>query len=341
MTALREVEPEAWDPLLERLGLADAYLLRGYLESAAVLDPGRPTLLHLAGGGGGDVVFACLVRDVPGSEGRVDVTTPYGYGGPVAAGDDPPAETFAEAYEAWAGEAGALTTFVRFHPLFANHRLTPADAELERLADTATWPLDAERDLYEEMHAKHRSDVRKCEDAGVEVTVEEGGSLDEFVTLYEATMHDRDAADFYFFPSEYWAALTAGLGERLLRLDARLEGELIASTLCIATEPWLHYHLAAMDDTGRKLGASKLLLLEAARWGQARGLAELHLGSGLGGSEDSLWKFKQRFSDHPGREFWIGKVVHDEAAYRALAGTDSTAGFFPAYRAPEPVESTG
>ena len=338
MTALREVEPEAWDPLLGELGLADAYLLRGYLESAAVLDPGRAVLLHLAGDGG-DVVFACLVRDVPGAEGRVDVTTPYGYGGPVATGDDPPA--FAEAYEAWAGEAGALTTFVRFHPLFGNQRLAPDGAELERLADTATWPLDAERDLYEEMHAKHRSDVRKCEEAGVEVTVEEGGSLDEFVSLYEATMRDRDAADFYFFPPEYWAALTDGLGGRLLRLDARLDGELIASTLCIATEPWLHYHLAAMDDTGRKLGASKLLLLEAARWGQARGLAELHLGSGLGGSEDSLWKFKQRFSDHPGREFWIGKLVHDETAYRELAGTDSTAGFFPAYRAPEPVESTG
>lgn len=340
MTALREVEPEAWDPLLEELGLADAYLLRGYLESAAVLDPGRPTLLHLAADGD-DVVFACLVRDVQGADGRVDVTTPYGYGGPVAAGDDPPVAGFAEAYEAWAGESGALTTFVRFHPLFGNQRLAPAGAELERLADTATWPLDPEHDLYEGMHAKHRSDVRKCEQAGLEVTVEEGGSLAEFVTLYEATMRDRDAADFYFFPAEYWAALTAGLGAQLVRFDARLEGEVIASTLCIATEPWLHYHLAAMDDTGRTLGASKLLLLEAARWGQARGFSEFHLGSGLGGSEDSLWKFKQRFADHAGREFWIGKLVHDQAAYRELAGTDSTAGFFPAYRAPEPVESAG
>ncbi len=124
VTALREVEPEAWDPLLERLGLADAYLLRGYLESAAVLDPGRAVLLHLAGDRG-DVVFACLVRDVPGVDGRVDVTTPYGYGGPVAAGEDPPADGFAEGYEAWAAEAGALTTFVRFHPLFGNQRLAP------------------------------------------------------------------------------------------------------------------------------------------------------------------------------------------------------------------------
>ena len=125
MTLLREVEPEAWDPLLERLGLADAYLLRGYLESAAVLDPGRPVLLHFAGDRG-DVVFACLVRDVPGVDGRVDVTTPYGYGGPVGEGD------FLEAYEAWCGERGVVSTFVRFHPLFEAENLGPPSSATQR-----------------------------------------------------------------------------------------------------------------------------------------------------------------------------------------------------------------
>ena len=57
VTELREVEPEAWDPCSSGSGCADAYLLRGYLEAAAVLDPGRAVLLHLAGDRG-DVVFA-------------------------------------------------------------------------------------------------------------------------------------------------------------------------------------------------------------------------------------------------------------------------------------------
>ena len=35
-----------------------------------------------------------------------------------------------------------------------------------------------------------------------------------------------------------------------------------------------------------------------------------------------------------GREFWIGKLVHDEDAYRALGGDPAAGGFFPAYRAP-------
>jgi len=296
-----------------------------------VLDPGGATLLELDGADG-TAVFACLVRTIPGDDGRLDVTTPYGYGGPVATSPAAGA-TFWERYGEWAEQRGVVTSFVRFHPLYENHRYAPEQGR-ERLADTATWPLRAQADLYAGMHAKHRSDCRKCEKAGVEVAVITAPGLDEFAELYEATMRHVDAASFYLFPAEYWEALEV-LGGRLLRLDARLDGELVASTLCLASPPWLHYHLAATNDAGRSLGASKLLLLEAARWGQARGYAELHLGSGLGGTEDSLWKFKQRFSDHPGRELWIGKLVHDAEAYRDLGGTGSTEGFFPAYRREE------
>jgi hypothetical protein len=320
------VEPGGWDERLERLGLADAYLGRGYLESARILDPGRPVLLELDGA----AVFACLVRELPGGGGREDVTTPYGYGGPVAASPEAGA-AFWDAYRAWARDRGVVTTFVRFHPLYENHRYAP-EAGRERLADTATWPLMPGADLYAGMHAKHRSDCRKSEQAGLEVSVATAPPIDDFAALYEATMRERDAADFYLFPPGYWEALAA-LGDGLLRVDGRLDGELVASTLCLASPPWLHYHLAAMNDAGRSLGASKVTLLEAARWGQERGYEELHLGSGLGGAEDSLWKFKQRFSDHPGRELWIGKLVHDADAYRELGGTDSTDGFFPAYRA--------
>src|SRR5207248_7506732 len=116
--ALAEVASADWDDLLAELGCADAYFLREYLEGAALLEPGRPTFLRLSGEGG-DVLFACLVRDVAG--GGLDVTTPYGYGGPVAIGESPPVARFYELYEGWCRERGIVTTFIRFHPLLANH----------------------------------------------------------------------------------------------------------------------------------------------------------------------------------------------------------------------------
>ena len=331
---IAEVPAADWDPLLADLGVADAYLLRAYVEASALLEPGEPRLLRA-----GDVVFAALEREIPNGGGARDLTTPYGYGGPAGPGDG---EAFYAAYDEWCRERGAVTTFVRFHPLLANHRLAPRRLDLARLADTATWPLAGGADLLAEMHSMHRRGARKALRAGVRATLTAGPErLDDFVALYEAGMRRRDAEDFYFFPEPYWERLS-GLGERLLRLDARgPNGDLLASMLLLATPPWLHYHLGAATDEGYALGASKLLFLEAARHGQANGYAELHLGSGLGGREDSLWQFKQRFSPAPGRPFWIGKLVHDAERYRELAGGAGTDGFFPAYRAPAAAEARG
>jgi len=129
--ALVEVAHERWDPLLERIGCGDAYLLRGSVESACLLEPGRPLLLHLSEEGG-EVVFALILREIEGESGRRDAITPYGYGGPVGAGPEPPIEHFYELYESWCRSAGVVSTFIRFHPLFANQRQAQAGIHVER-----------------------------------------------------------------------------------------------------------------------------------------------------------------------------------------------------------------
>lgn len=329
---LREVEASEWDALLALLGCDDPYLQRGYVEASCLLDPGRPVFLHL-GDEGGDVVFACILREVPGDEGALDVTTPYGFGGPVATGVRPPVERFWELYRGWCAATSVVSTFIRFHPLFENHRLAPFGDDLERLADCAVWPLQGDDDLFAGMHRSHRNKARKARGAGIDVTVEAGPArLDDFARLHEETMRRFDANAFYFFPLEYWERLAGHLGDRLVRLDARLEGELVASELCLAGGRWLHYHMGVTSDEARSLGVANLLVFEAAQHGRERGLEELNLGNGLGGRDDSLWEFKQRFSAHPGREDWVAKLVHDQGAYRHLAGDSAADEYFPAYR---------
>ncbi len=259
-------------------------------------------------------------------EDRADATTPYGYGGPVAR-DLHAATEFHAGYEAWCAEQGIVSTFVRFHPLYENHRYS--GFHVERLGETIAWRLGD--DLFERMHSHHRRVVRKAQRAGVELSVTESADdLDEFVALYERTMDRRGATAFYRFSSEYWEALRA----LVVRVDARLAGELAASVLCFSSRPWLHYHLGASSDEGRRVGASNLVLYEAARWGRERGCELFHLGGGVGGAEDSLLEFKRRFDPEGAREFAVGKAVHDSETYRALThqADVSLAGFFPAYR---------
>ncbi len=338
MSELAELAPDDWDELLERLGCADAYLRSDYVASALELDPGRPAFLHL-GAAGGDVVFAAIVREIPGTSLR-DVTTPYGYGGPVAVGADPPAARFHDAYEPWCAANGIVSSFVRFHPLFANHRYAGPSVHVTALAPTVGWRLGG-GELFAAMHRSHRNKCRKAERAGVTVEIAVApDDLTGFADLYEETMRRRQASDFYFFSPGYWRLLGA-LGERLVRADALLAGEVVASALCLATRPWLHYHLSATRDAARDLGASNLLLYETAVWARGEGFDAFHLGGGVGGREDSLLTFKRCFSPNDLLDCRIGKAVHDPEAYATLAGgTTSLDGFFPAYRVPGALPHT-
>ena len=327
---IREVTPAAWDALLAERGLRDVYFLRDYVEASCVIAAGRPAYLR-ASGKRGDVVFACIVRDEP-----PDVTTPYGYGGPVPLGPEPPLDRFWQLYETWCRERGFISTFLRFHPLLGNHR--SARVHVESLGHTVAWCLDRRVDLRSAMDEHHRRVIRKAERHGLVSSVEERPtSLDEFVSLYEKTMLRNSAERFYLFPDAYWRALQARLAHCLLRVDVRRGSDLYASLLIFATRPWLHYHLGASSDEGRTVGASHMALLAAARWGQERGYERLHLGGGVSGREDSLFEFKRRFSPGNLALAVIGKAVHDPPRYQQLSGLERTPvnGYFPAYRDPQ------
>ena len=125
------------------------------------------------------------------------------------------------------------------------------------------------------------------------------------------------------------------MGEQLVLFDAVLEGEVVASALCLAGGQWLHYHLGAMADRAREVGR-----------GQSPALRGSALGSGARASPSSTWEAapeqaKTRSSPSSAAsarttsiEYWIGKIVHDEGAYRRLTGGAEIdfEGFFPAYR---------
>lgn len=336
---IREINEPTWDETLATRGLVDVYLQAGYLAACAVLERGQPRLLTLDRGGSG-VVFPVLVRPVPGGS-LFDVTSPYGYGGPVGFGASPPWDEFHADYARWCEDMGVVTTFVRFHPLYGN-RLHPAPAEeVELLAGTVAWTIAQGRDLGTGMHKEHRRSVRAAQAAGLRVTVRrsDADGLSTFRQLYESTMRGLEADNFYVFPDAYWQVLHEQLASSTRLAEARGEaGEVLAAALLFACKPWLHYHLSASTEEGRRQGATTLLLLEVARYAQDDGYEIFHLGGGRGGSADSLLRFKTRFDPGGLRPAALGKQVHDLVAYRRLAGTDSVSGYFPRYRSPTPSD---
>jgi serine/alanine adding enzyme len=332
VSELVELDALGWDELLGRLGLGDAYFRSAYLESASLLGQGRPVYLHHEEGG---VVFPALVREE--AEGAADVGTPMGYGGPV--GEDRGAAGFFDAYERWCAENRIVSTFARFHPVLGNHRLAEGRWHLEHVGHSVVWQVEGrdEGALLAGMDAHHRRAVRKALGRDLTVTVERAPEdVSAFVSLYEETMRRREASAFYFFPAAYWRHLTGPLGSALVRADAREGDDLVASILCLASPPLLHYHLGASSEHGQALAANHLLFWRTAAWAAERGYARFHLGGGVGGYEDSLYEFKRRFDPEGTLPAYLGKAVHDEDAYRRLAGVHEVdyAGYFPAYRRP-------
>jgi hypothetical protein len=336
VTEVLEVAQDDWDDLLDRIGVRDVYFRRAYLESAELLGQGRPVYLHL-GTESGDVVFPALVRDAP--DGYTDVATPMGYGGLVATGPAPPVAAFLAGYGAWCSENRVVATFARFHPVLANQELVEGHWHVEHIGSSVGWRVEGRTrdELVAGLDPHHRRIVRKASAGEMDVTIETSPqNLVEFVELYKETMRRRDAAAFYFFPEAYWRQLTDPLGTALVRADARLDGELVASIVCLSAQPLLHYHLGASSERGQAAGANHLLFCETAAWAAEHGFARFHLGGGVGGFEDSLYEYKRRFDPGGALPAFLGKAVHDEDAYRVLSGVDDIdyAGYFPAYRRP-------
>jgi serine/alanine adding enzyme len=337
-TNIHVVHPDRWNRLLADLQALETYTCHAYHRASALLEPPgtQPVLLH-AGDDGGEIALPLLLRPLPDRTGW-DATSAYGYGGPVAHGH-PDLAAFGRALTAWGRENAVVTTFLRLNPLQGNRRLLPPGTEVLSAGQTVVWDVAPRRDRLRSMHPDHRRSVRKAERAGLQVTVEHRPpNLDQFQELYDTTMRRLGATDFYQFPRQYWDELLAD--DDVLTpvlVEGRLEGRLVAVLLCLASHEWLHAHLSATADAARSIGASTSCYLAAAEWAQQRGLRGVHLGGALGGGAASaLFGFKHRFdpSSDP-REFEIAKIVHDPVRYRELAGTDSTAGFFPPWRRPE------
>ncbi len=332
---IREVPSEQWDEYLLGRGLVDIYLRQGYLAASCLLDPGEPKLLSYEAPGGG-VVLPLILRAIPSTDLR-DAVSPYGYGGPVGFGYEPPWDAFHQAYDEWCTAYQVVTSFFRFHPLYGNHVHSSASMRSERLAGTVGWRIVSGRDLLAGMHKEHRRTIRIAQSAGlraIQLPIDRS-NVSRFRALYEKTMARVDANEYYMFHDQYWDFLSDQLSPQVLLLEAiTREGALAAAALCFVTPPWMHYHLGASADFGRPLGATTWLLWMAGCLGQDQGIEVFHLGGGRGGDEDSLLRFKLRFDPVGRLDAAIGKQVHDPGRYLELSGSSSTDGFFPRYRAP-------
>ncbi|MEU8244477.1 GNAT family N-acetyltransferase [Actinoplanes missouriensis] len=338
--ALLEPGDTAWADALARTR-HDVYHLPGYVALDAQLAGGTPAAFRYDEAG--HVLLVPLVlRTIP-ETGLRDAVSPYGYPGPIS--DVPATSTvfWARAAKAMVELLrchDAITAFVRLHPLLpapavALERVGTVVRHGETVAIDLTLPADR---IWSETHRTHRNQINKSRRAGVEIVFDDWSYLDAWISTYHATMRRVGATAFYFFERDHFHRLREALGSALHLATAVRDGEVLGGNLFFshssaAQGGIMHTHLQSTRD-GEIWWADKLLYHEVRLWGREHGNRVFHIGGGLGGSDDSLFRYKAAFGSLR-QDFHTWRVITDPIGYEKLAGPptrESLAGRFPPYR---------
>ena len=328
----------------------DVYHLPGYVELSAALEEPRErpeARAIIAREGRRALLLPIVLRDIPGADGLRDAVSPYGYPGPLFLGgiDTAFGAAASAAIVARLREAGVVSLFVRTHPLLNRDLggLASAGTIVEH-GETVSIDLTASTEaIWSATQSGHRNEINRAIRAGAHAHLDpEWAHEAAFVDLYRATMHRLGASARYLFGLDYVRSLRAVLGPRLHLCVVELDGALAAAGLFTETCGIVQYHLSGSDPAFARQSPTKLMLHYIRGLMKERDNRVLHLGGGLQGAEDSLFRFKAGFSNQR-QPFRTWRVVVDPDRYAALArathpGTDpaDASGFFPIHRRDAP-----
>ena len=312
-----------WQQILDLFNISDIYYSCEYLVSALKLDPGQAALFYFVDDGGeGEVAYPFIKRELR-DEGFFfyDITTPFGYGGPVLniKGDGYKlAANFLAGFSEYCQLEKIVAEFIRFHPLMNNAEFFKDELELISVYDTYTLPLQ---------NISPQNNTNK--DGGTEeYTVKKLGTVKhmfDFLVLYYSTVRLNEDTDSYnFFTNDYFESLVSALGPNLHLFGAYKDDKLIAAYYILAKGDVIYHHLSGRADGQEAPEAENELKRRIAVWGAENDYRFYHLGANaldentkisiLGKSDLSLCT----------STYFISHLVHDKEIYKTIHPLEQT-----------------
>ncbi len=274
-----------------------------------------------------------------------DCTSVYGYPGPIS--NRPFSNisgtiviAFQEALVDFLTKKDVVCAFSRLHPLIPSELVLENLGTIRELNRTISIDLtlspEDQRKQYRKSNKSEINQLRKKKGYTVS-TANFDTELEEFVKIYSETMDRVKATEYYYFDSEYFRNMLSAPDYDSRLLLAKKDGEIAAGAIFTITNGIMQYHLAGTKEEYVRDTPMKLLLDEARLLANELSLEFLHLGGGVGGSdEDSLFRFKSGFSKEFYRfrtwQFILNKEKYDELS--AEHGNEDS-DYFPKYRAPK------
>jgi Acetyltransferase (GNAT) domain len=310
------LDTKRWTALVENSTFSDVYYLPEYACASAEIERTVPVAL-IAGASSCKMLAPLLIRRMSANGDSsaiewLDAATPYGYGGvlslsPSGLADTSAVQLFFEQLHEWCSNRKIVCCVIRLHPMLEQHdwmhtannwqdclrihsRGITTAIDLSRWNEKLDQPAMLRKDRCSNMRLASRT-LRVSWNTGEDDLAER--NLGIFSSLYCELMDRNGAESFYRFPNSYFTGLKS-LGTRLGITLAWYEDKPVGGSLFLFGPHYTHYHLSAVNDVGRKHGASTLLVIEGARRAREHGCDLLHLGGGTKPG-DSLEDFKCSF----------------------------------------------
>lgn len=345
-------DSQKWNDIVTSFKDYDVYYLSNYAKAFQIHGDGEPLLFYYESNAL-RVINVFMKRDIalfpqlkdmiePGS--YYDIVTPYGYGGFLFEGDtsENSIMEFYGVYLDYMKMEHLISGFRRYHPQLGNANTMRNVSEVIDLGKTISMDLNSTDLIDQNLSKQNRNRIRWAKES--KIVIHHGKGLHllyDFMKIYNATMDYVCADPYYYFKKEFYESIHLDLHDQYEVFYAVLDEKTIASSIMIYANNRMHCHLLGSSFEYRNLAPSNLLIYEAACWGYEKGFKTMHLGGGLGSTEDNLLQFKKTFNRHSDNTFSIGSEIFNPEIYDKLVELrrisnptfNGNSTFFPLYRA--------
>lgn len=331
-------QPIDWNIELEIVGAADFYHSFSYNSYYSNLE--GKSILYCFQKDNYDILFPLILRKTAYNE-YFDVTSVYGYAGPLCSHSEVPAEVvseFTDSLNKFFAENNIVSAFCRLHPSFHNELLLEGLGDVLPLSETVyidlTLPLDEQKKKYRK---GVKSDLSKLAREGFSVFEDADKKyIHEFIEIYNENMIRVSAKPEYFFNEEYYKMIfnSPDINSKLFFVVK--DNVKVAASIFVFTGDIIQYHLSSTRGDYLRNSPVRLIIDHMRIYGTENGYKELHLGGGVGSSADSLFQFKAGFSDCR-HQFKVWRHIVNPEIYNQLVRdhkASPNSNYFPLYRAP-------
>lgn len=251
------------------------------------------------------------IGDIDTFDGYFDLETAYGYGGFVINTDDKEFILNAVSqYQKKCFDENIIAEFIRFHP-FNEFPIKYQELFDMNIYDRDVVYVDLElskEERWNSYSSKTRNILRKCEK---ELIFEQSTNINKFVELYEQTMNKNNAGEFYYFSKDYYEQLLKNISIDLYAV--KKDEQVISSAFFMQSDEFVHYHLSANDYNMRQYNANYFILDQMFELAKKNNKKYFYLGGGTtSNKDDSLLKFKQKFSSLTKQFYISGRIYNNE-----------------------------